>query len=115
MVIQSRQAVLEIDQYEVFSNLGYKSTKDLLRESAQRSYKHVMEYIGKTAEDGDRLAAIELGGAPIADIAQRDAFPEKTFGTEITPYSGPKLDVKYITRMIDNNGRTVGTKVDRFI
>ncbi len=74
-----------------------------------------MNYIGKTAEDGDRLAAIELGGSPIADMAERDAFPEKTFGTEITPYAGPKVDVKYITRMYGEHGKVVGTKVDRFI
>ena len=113
--LKSREAVLEIDQYEVLENLGYQGTGDLLRESAQKTYRHVMNYIGKTAEDGDRLAAIELGGSPIADMAERDAFPEKTFGTEITPYAGPKVDVKYITRIYGEHGKVVDTKVDRFI
>ncbi|NSW90063.1 MAG: hypothetical protein HPY74_05130 [Firmicutes bacterium] len=114
-ITKSREAVLEIDQYEAFASVGYKNTMDLLRESAQRAYQHVMEYIGKTAEDGDRLAAIELGGNPLADIAERDAFPEKEFGIDFIPKARPKYDVKYITRMYRMNGTIAGTKVDRFI
>jgi len=112
---KSREAILEIEQYEVFANLGYKCTRDLLRDSVENTYRHTIEYIGKTAEDGDRLAAIELGGTPIADMAERDAFPEKIFGLEIAPYTGPKIDVKYITRTYGEYGKIVGTKVDRFI
>ena len=115
VVSKSREAVLEIDQYPVFEGLGYKSTIDLLRESSQRAYQHVMEYIGKTSADGDRLAAIELGGTPLADIAERDAFPEKDLSIGAAPGVGPKFDVKYITKMYRTDGTIVGTKVDRFI
>lgn len=111
----SRQAILEIDQYPVFAGLGYKSSLDLAREAAQRAHQHAIEYIGKTASDGDRLAAIELGGSPMADITERDAFPEKKPSPISLPIGQPKFDVKYITRCYRMDGTLVGTKVDRFI
>jgi len=111
----SRQAILEIDQYPVFAGLGYKSSVDLAKEASQKAHRHAIEYIGKTASDGDRLAAIELGGSPIADIAERDAFQENTLAISTTPLGQPKFDVKYITRYFRADGTVVSTKVDRFI
>ncbi|HHV96237.1 MAG TPA: hypothetical protein GXX37_07165 [Clostridiaceae bacterium] len=111
----SRQAILEIDQYPVFAGLGYKSSIDLVKEAAQKAYQHAIEYIGKTASDGDRLAAIELGGTPIADIAERDAFPEKEPDAGSVPGGQPKFDVKYVTKYYRADGTVVGMKVDRFI
>jgi len=111
----SRQAILEIDQYPVFAGLGYKSSIDLAKETSQKARQHAIEHIGKTASDGDRLAAIELGGSPIADIAERDAFQENTLAISTTPLGQPKFDVKYITRYYRADGIVVGTKVDRFI
>ncbi|HOJ10377.1 MAG TPA: DUF6470 family protein [Clostridiales bacterium] len=115
IITRSREAILEIDQYPVFAGLGYKSSGDLVKESTQRGYRYSMQYIGKTAADGDRLAAIELGGEPLADIAERDAFPENDSGIGTVPGAGPEFDVKYITRMYKTDGTLVGTKVDRFI
>lgn len=111
----SRQAILEIDQYPVFAGLGYKSPIDLAKETSQKARQHAAEYIGKTASDGDRLAAIELGGSPIADIAERDAFQENTLAINTTPLGQPKFDVKYITKYYKADGTIAGTKVDRFI
>ncbi|MDN5276732.1 MAG: hypothetical protein PWR01_697 [Clostridiales bacterium] len=65
---------VHIDQYECFAELGYKNFLDLARTQAQRGYQRVMEYIAQTAQDGDRLAAIELGGNPIADIAEERSY-----------------------------------------
>lgn len=121
-IIKCMDAVLEIDQREAFFSIGRKSNLDVVRESAEITYKHVMEYIGRTAEDGDRFAAIELGGNPIADIAERDSFPEKEFVIDAIPRVGPRFDVKYITRIYKLDGifRTTSwalaeVKVDRFI
>jgi len=114
-ISQSRQAILEIDQYPVFAGLGYKSSIDLVKEVVQKAYQHVIEYIGKTASDGDRLAAIELGGSPIADIAERDAYPEKESDAGSALGGQPKFDVKYITRYYKTDGTIVSTKVDRFV
>lgn len=82
-----------IDQYECFAEAGLKNSADLSKEQSELAYQQVMEFIEKTAEDGDQLAKIELGGTPIADIAERDAFPEKEFGLAFIPSTGPKFDV----------------------
>lgn len=85
---------VEIDQYECFASAGLKGIRDLTKEITDRAYQQVMEYIGKIAEDGDRLAAIEKGGNPIADIAERDAYPEHEFGYATIPTASPKFTVK---------------------
>lgn len=43
----------------------------MLKMASLQAYQHIMEYIGQTAEDGGRLAAIEKGGNAIAEIAVR--------------------------------------------
>ncbi|HHW49101.1 MAG TPA: hypothetical protein GXX14_10885 [Clostridiaceae bacterium] len=85
---------VEIDQYECFASAGLKKPIDLMREAAQRAYQHVLEYIGKVAADGDRFAAIELGGNPIAETAVRDAYPEHEFNIDFIPKARPKITVK---------------------
>ncbi|MCR4435069.1 MAG: DUF6470 family protein [Clostridiales bacterium] len=85
---------VQIDQHDAFASSGLKNFLELAREAAGRGYQQVMEFIGKTAEDGDRLAAIEKGGSPLADIAERDAYPEHEFGMVTMPATGPKFDVK---------------------
>ena len=82
-----------IDQYECFASAGLKSPFDLTREAAQRGYQQAMEYIGKYAQDGDTLAAIEQGGYPIADIVVRDAYPEHIFDIDFIPKARPKITV----------------------
>ncbi len=85
---------VEIDQYEAFASSGLKGPIDLTREAAERGYQCVMNYIGKTAEDGDTLAAIQNGGNPIVDIAVRDANPEHEFNIGTMPAVGPRITVK---------------------
>jgi hypothetical protein len=89
--IKTEKPRLEIDQYEAFASSGLKGIFDFAKEGAQRGYQQVMEFIGKTAEDGKVLAAIERGGNPIADIAKRDAYPEHEFGYDYMPKAGPKF------------------------
>lgn len=82
-----------IDQYECFATAGLKNNYDLTKSLAQKAYQQVMEYIGKTASDGNALAAIENGGNPIRDIAVRDAYPEHTFGIDSIPKARPKITI----------------------
>jgi hypothetical protein len=84
---------VKIDQYECFASAGRKGPIDLTREIARLARQQVMEYIGKTAEDGSTLAAIERGGTPIADIAVRDAYPVHQFGIDFIPKARPKITV----------------------
>jgi hypothetical protein len=83
-----------IDQHDAFASAGLMTNPGIIEDAAQRGKQQALDYIGKTAEDGDRLAAIEKGGNPIADIAERDAFPEHEFGYDIIPKQRPKIDVK---------------------
>lgn len=82
-----------IDQYECFATAGLKGNYDFTKEAAQRGYQSVMDYIGKKAQDGRMLAAIENGGNPIAFIARRDSFAEHEFVLDFIPKARPKIDV----------------------
>lgn len=84
---------VEIDQNECFASSGLKNPFDLSIEGSQIAYQQALEYIGKVAEDGDGFAAIEEGGNPIADVAERDAYPEREFGIVAMPSARPKIDV----------------------
>jgi hypothetical protein len=104
-----------IDQYECRASAGLKNDYDLLQEASQRAYQHIMEYIGQTAEDGDRLAAIQNRGNPIVDIAVRDANPQHEFGIGFIPKVRPAIDVTgsiQIEPVLDENGATNGVKGD---
>ncbi|MDK2811582.1 MAG: hypothetical protein PWR27_2291 [Petroclostridium sp.] len=91
--IQSELPRVHIDQYQCFAEAGLKNNMDLLREAAQIGKQQAMQYIAKTAADGDRLAAIENGGNPIVDIVERDAYSEKEFNIGVIPKSRPKIEV----------------------
>lgn len=93
VTIHTENPRIQIDQSEAFASAGLKSFQELTRDQNELAYNHVMEYIGKTAEDGDMLAAIEKGGNPLADIAERNAFPEKEFGFSVLPKVGPKISL----------------------
>lgn len=84
---------VEISQVEAFASAGLKTYSMLSREAAHRGMQQCLEYIAKTAQDGDRLAAFELGGNPIADISERDAYPEKEFNIVSMPSTGPEFNV----------------------
>lgn len=129
--IQTRRAMLEfkqkhakvniktekprvlIDQYACFAEAGLKNFRDLTRDMVQRAYQSVMEYTGKVAADGDTLAAIERGGNPIADIAERDAYPQHEFGLDTIPRSRPKFTVEGSVKIeADNNAGGVNNGVE---
>lgn len=91
--IESELPKVLIDQYECFASAGLKNNIDFISEAADRGRQQVLEFIGSTAEDGDSLAAIELGGDPIIDIAVRKASPEHEFGMVTMPSARPKFEV----------------------
>lgn len=91
--IETERPRVLIDQYECFASAGLKNNYDFIHEIAQNAKQGVLEFIGKTAEDGKALAAIEKGGNPIAAIAKRDAFPEHEFVLDFIPKARPKFEV----------------------
>jgi hypothetical protein len=92
--LQNKHSKLLIDQYESFASAGLKNNADITAEAAQKGYQKFIAYVGKTAEDGDMLAAIEDGGNPIAYISKRDSSKTHVFGLDFIPKVGPKFDIK---------------------
>lgn len=84
---------IKIDQYEARASAGLKNDADLIREWAQKGKQQAIETIGKIAEDGNRLAAIQYGGNPIAEMAKRDSTTTHEFGIDYLPKTGPVFDV----------------------
>lgn len=112
--IETELPVVEIDQYEAFASSGLKNNRDLIKEAAQKGYQQAMEFIAKYAADGNRLAAIEKGGNPMADIVARDAFPEREFGVVAMPSAGPRFSVRGGTIKFDpeKNGEGIHNGVE---
>jgi hypothetical protein len=92
--IRTERPTIEIDQYECFASVGLKGPVDLTREAAGRANQNALEYIGKVVADGNRLAAIENGGNPIAEMAKRDATTTHEFGIVSLPTARPRITVK---------------------
>ncbi len=92
--IRTELPKVKIDQYECFASAGRKKPLDLTSELTQRAYQKVLDYIAKTAEDGDMLAAIEKGGKPIPEIAARDLYTQHEFGMVTMPSARPKITVE---------------------
>jgi hypothetical protein len=82
-----------IDQYECFAQLGYKNSLDVAWEQAQKAYERVMGYIAETAREGDRLAAIELGGNPVVDIAEEKSYWQPAPEPFMLPLPRPRFKV----------------------
>lgn len=91
--IQTELPKVHIDQYECFAEAGLKNVADQTRESAQLAYRQAMDYIAKTAQEGDQLAAVENGGNAIIDISERNAYPVHEFNIDCIPKSRPKIEV----------------------
>ncbi len=90
--IKTELPQVKIDQYECFAEVGLKNNYDLIKETAELAKQQSMDYIAKMAMDGDMLAAIENETNPIADIAERDAYPEYEYNIDLIPKSRPKID-----------------------
>lgn len=91
--IHTEHTKVQIDSYEARASAGLKNNGDIIREAAQRGHQQAIACIGQIASDGNRLAAIEKGGSPIAEMAVRDAYPQKEFGLDYIPKTGPKITV----------------------
>ncbi|HOM01322.1 MAG TPA: DUF6470 family protein [Acetivibrio sp.] len=91
--IETELPKVEIDQYEAFASAGLKNHLDLARELAQKGKGNALKYIGKLADDGDALAAIENGGNLIPQLAKRDSYNMREFNIEAIPKASPKVSV----------------------
>jgi hypothetical protein len=67
--IERQSPRVYIDQTECFAESGLKPALRLASDFYKDSLQAAYEAIGRIAEEGRRLAAIDKGGNPIADIA----------------------------------------------
>lgn len=96
MIVDRELPRVLIDQSQCFSEVGLKSVFELTRENAQLGYQHVLEEIGRIAEEGDQMAHIEDGRplrTVLADIAEARAWRPVDITVDLLPKSRPKIEV----------------------
>lgn len=92
--MQSPRGELDIDQSKAWDALGKGDALQFMSRIYARAQSLGLEGIGRIAEKGNRLAAIHLGGNPIADMAREEAFrtfPFQYYG----PASYDNVDISY--------------------
>jgi len=89
--ISQPRGELEIDQYPSRASYGYQNFSDRTSRIAEEARQSVLEYIGRTAEEGDRLARIESGENAILAIIEEHAIPEP-LEVGITPITPPYIN-----------------------
>lgn len=87
-----------IDQSRCFAECGIKSPAEVVRDSAELGRERAMEYTGRIAEEGDRLARIEEGagkGSLIGELAlEREELANSgEWNIAFVPQSRPEFEV----------------------
>lgn len=82
-----------IDQYQCFAEEGLKNNYDLIKELSDRAYQQVLEYIGKTAENGDTMTKIGHKANIMIENLRNDSRTIHEFGMVTMPASRPKIEV----------------------
>jgi len=62
MVVEQELPKVLIDQSRCFAECGIKNPEEMTRDSANLARQRALEYTGRMAEEGDRLARIEQSG-----------------------------------------------------
>ncbi len=75
MEIERKPSELHIDQEQAWNELGFKSPSVFSRDMADSAKQKGLENIGKMAEEGHQLAAIENKTNAIQAIASKNANP----------------------------------------
>lgn len=85
---------VDIDSREAFGDIGLKYNVPLEREQARRAREKGLEAIGRIAELGDALAAIEYGER-VAELAAERAWPEdeRVLNIDVLPKHPPEVYV----------------------
>ncbi|SMC39841.1 DUF6470 family protein [Sporomusa malonica] len=73
--IRQPQGELEIDNRPFRASYGIKDHGEFLRDCAELGKQTALETIGRIAQEGDRLAAIETQENAIANIAAESSYP----------------------------------------
>lgn len=92
--IEQPRGRLTIDQSRAWDALGVGSNLRLMSLIYDQSHQFSLEGIARIVENGNRLAAIHLGGNPIADIAGEQAFRDLPVQT-VTMATNDNVDITY--------------------
>lgn len=106
--VHSEQGVLYIDSSKAWDALGHGPALQTMSKIYSRAREVALQGIAKTVEDGNRLAAIHLGGNAIAQISKEKGadFFEFEFMGEA---SMDNVDLNYVPATVDvrfQEGRT---------
>jgi len=91
--INQENVKVNIDNYPARYDLGYRNTKDFMKDFAQKGKQTGLSQIKKYASQGDQLMRIENNGKPLASQAKQES---KSAEKEIVLRwkRGPKISIK---------------------
>jgi hypothetical protein len=112
MEIRSPQGELQIDQSSAWDALGMGSHTTFMNRIYSESKNIALQGIASIVEKGNRLAAIEKGGNPIADFATERAFePSRMNYLGEASYDNVELDYTAHKVEIDVNPGNVDIQI----
>lgn len=102
---------LIIDQTQAWHEMNLKDPFTLTRDWAGDGYRQLLEGIAQRVAEGNRLAAIEYGGNPIADIAKQKNTPgPANFNIAFIPSYG-SVKINFTPAELHINWRQGGTSI----
>ncbi len=100
MEMRSPQGDLQIDQSKAWDALGMGSHETFMHRIYSESKNVALQGIARIVEKGNRLAAIEKGGNPIADMAADRAF-EPSSMNYLGEASYDNVDLDYMPHKVE--------------
>ncbi|GAB7389195.1 hypothetical protein BSNK01_30330 [Bacillaceae bacterium] len=115
LTIERTPGRLLIDQKQAWNDRNLKDPLTLTRDEAERARQLLLEGIARIAQEGDRLAAIEKGGNPIAEIAWENANPGPLdFNYGVIPRHGA-VKIRYLPAQLRFHWTLGGATLDPVI
>lgn len=90
---------VEVDAREAWSDLGLKPMGEVMRERAQRGQAAALRYIGNIAQEGDRMARVEVSDNVVVELAREKWPPRRELNVDIAPKN--LLDIRITTGRVD--------------
>lgn len=110
--IEQTPSRLEIDQTQARYDVNLKDTHTMTRDFAHEAKQKVLEGVARRVSEGNRLAAIERGGSPIADIAREKATPPPLdYKVGMVPSHGA-VKINFTSAHLQLNWKIGGVTVD---
>lgn len=76
---------VDLDPSEALADIGLRPLGEVMRERAQRGQAAMLNYIAKTAHEGDRLAQVEVSNDVIAELAKEKWPDSRELNIDIAP------------------------------